>query len=115
MHHVQVDNHQRGGNNGDSRGYVREVDKAGKTVWEITRDELPGIKFDVVQEATRLANGNTLINNWVSTDPKDGWAEHPQVVEVTRAKQVVWRVTDRTLLGPASTTILLDKGAGQIR
>lgn len=100
---------------GDARGYVREVDKAGRTVWEITKNELPGIKLAVVQEATRLRNGNTLINNWISTTPADGWAAYPQLIEVTPDKEVVWRLGERDLLGPASTTQLLDRRAGQIR
>jgi hypothetical protein len=100
---------------GDARGYVREVDHAGNTVWEVGQDELPGIHFSVVQEASRLKNGNTLINNWVSTDPADGWDRSPQLVEVTPAKKVVWRITERALLGPASTTQILDRDAGQIR
>lgn len=100
---------------GDSQGYVREVNPSGDVVWEVTRDELPGIHLTVVQEVSRLANGNTLINNWLSTDPEDGWALHPQLIEVTPDKQVVWRVTDRALLGPASTTQILDPKAGQIR
>ncbi len=100
---------------GDTWGYVREVNHEGRTVWEVGQDELPGIHFTVVQEASRLGNGNTLINNWVSADPADGWGRSPQLVEVTRAKKVVWRITERALLGPASTTQILDRRAGQIR
>src|SRR5262249_37314639 len=45
---------------GDRNGYVREVNPNKEVVWELENDELPGIPIHAVQEADRLANGNTL-------------------------------------------------------
>lgn len=94
---------------GNQHGYVREVNRAGETVWEINKNDLPGIPLYTVQEVTRLANGNTLINNWVGSVPQEEWPTIVQVIEVTPDKKVVWALRDWTTLGPASSTQLLDE------
>src|SRR5262249_29142959 len=48
---------------GNQHGYIREVNSKGETMWELNKNDLPGISLYTVQEVTRLANGNTLINN----------------------------------------------------
>ena len=63
-----------------------------------------------------LANGNTLINNWVGSVPQENWPTVVQLIEVTPAKKVVWALRDWTTLGPASSTQLLDqRGAAEKR
>jgi outer membrane protein assembly factor BamB len=94
---------------GNQRGYVREVNPQGETVWEINKDDLPGIPLHTVQEVSRLANGNTLINNWVGNVPKEEWPNVVQLIEVTPDKKVIWALRDWTTLGPASSTQLLDE------
>jgi hypothetical protein len=94
---------------GNQRGYVREVNPAGDTVWEINKDDLPGIPLYTIQEVSRLANGNTLINNWVGSVPQAEWPGVVQLIEVTPSKKVVWALRDWTMLGPASSTQLLDE------
>jgi len=91
---------------------AQEIDPQGKTVWEFTSAAVPDYKFDSWQIATRLANGNTLMNHWVNS-----WSEtiEPdtapvQALEVTPDKQVVWalRSWKNPNLGPATTIQLLD-------
>ena len=94
---------------GNQRGYVREVNRKGETVWEINKNDLPGIPLLTVQEVSRLANGNTLINNWAGSAPQDQWKNVFQLIEVTRDKKVVWALRDWENLGPASSTQLLDE------
>jgi hypothetical protein len=94
---------------GNQHGYVREVNRQGAVVWEIDKDDLPDIPLHTVQEVTRLANGNTLINNWVGGVPQEEWPGIVQLVEVTPAKKVVWALRDWHALGPASSTQLLDE------
>jgi hypothetical protein len=94
---------------GNQHGYVREVNPKGETVWEINKSDLPGIPLYTVQEVSRLANGNTLINNWVGSVPTAEWPKVVQLIEVTPDKKVVWALRDWTLLGPASSTQLLDE------
>jgi hypothetical protein len=94
---------------GNQRGYVREVNRQGKTVWEINRNDLPDIPLLTVQEVSRLANGNTLINNWAGSLPVEQWKSVVQLIEVTPDKKVVWALRDWENLGPASSTQLLDE------
>jgi hypothetical protein len=94
---------------GNQRGYVREVNPKCGTVWEINKDDLPGFPLYTVQEVSRLANGNTLINNWAGSAPQDQWKNVFQLIEVTRDKMVVWALRDWEKLGPASSTQLLDE------
>lgn len=94
---------------GNQHGYVREVNKKGETVWEINKDDLPGIPLYTVQEVTRLANGNTLINNWAGSLPLEQWPTVVQLIEVTPDKKVVWALREWQTLGPASSTQLLDE------
>ena len=96
---------------GNQHGYVREVNPKGETVWEIGKDDLPGITLYTVQEVSRLANGNTLINNWVGSVPQPDWPRVVQLIEVTPDKKVVWALRDWTILGPASSTQLLDQSS----
>jgi hypothetical protein len=94
---------------GNQFGYVREVDHDGKTVWEINKDDLPGIPLYTVQEVSRLANGDTLINNWNGNAPAADELNAVQLIEVTPDKKVVWAMRDYQDLGPASSTQLLDE------
>jgi hypothetical protein len=94
---------------GNQHSYVREVDPSGKTVWEIDKNDLPGITLYTVQEVDRLANGNTVICNWPGELPLSAWPDAVQVIEVTPNKQVVWALHDYEDLGPASTIQLLDQ------
>ena len=94
---------------GNQHGYVREVNRQGEIVWEIGKNDLPGISLYTVQEVTRLVNGNTLINNWVGSVAQENWPTVVQLIEVTPDKKVVWALRDWTTLGPASSTQLLDE------
>jgi hypothetical protein len=98
---------------GDQAGYVREVAPDGKTVWELTQQDVPGIQLFNIQECNRLANSNTVICNWCPNKIKDPaqWKNTVQILEVTQAKKVVWAVKSWTNsdLGPASAIQLLDQ------
>jgi hypothetical protein len=97
----------------DSKG-VREVTRRGDSVWNWTPADTPGAKFSSLQQAWRLPNGNTVINNWVNA-----WSAKPQdmvgtlqAIEVTPAWQVVWVLaswTEPANLGPATTIQFLDE------
>ncbi len=43
---------------------VLEVNKQGETVWQFSQADAPEYKFFIFQEASRLANGDTVICNW---------------------------------------------------
>jgi hypothetical protein len=96
----------------DSKG-VREITRRGDTAWSWTPADAPEYTFANLQQAWRLPNGNTVINNWVNEwegDPKD-LVGTLQAIEVTPAKRVVWELkswTDPEKLGPATTFQFLD-------
>jgi hypothetical protein len=85
------------------------VNPKGETVWELNKNDLPGIPLFTVQEVSRLASGNTLINNWSGGLPTDQIQTAVQLVEVTPDKKVVWAMKDWKTLGPSSSTQLLDE------
>ncbi len=78
-----------GGNN----NRVFEVDPAGKIVWSIDQDELPGIHLCWVTALQVLPNGHILFGN------THAGPENPQLVEVTRDKKVVWSMKNWTAFG----------------
>jgi hypothetical protein len=94
--------------------FVREINRQGGTVWEFTPADVPDYRFNSMQLATRLPNGNTLINNWLNQwqdklDPKN---PPIQAIEITPDKKVVWALRSWTApanLGPSTTIQLLDE------
>ena len=93
---------------------VREVTQRGDSVWNFSPSDVPAYRFASLQQAWRLPNGNTLINNWVNEWSKsvEDESESIQAIEVTPAKRVVWALrswTPPTKLGPATTIQLLDE------
>jgi hypothetical protein len=78
-----------GGNN----NRVFEVTPAGKTVWSIERDELPGIHLCWITNLEVLPNGNVVFGN------SHAGPDNPQIVEVTRDKKVVWTLKNWDILG----------------
>jgi hypothetical protein len=98
---------------GGESAYVREIDKNGKTVWELNKTDLPGFPLQNVREVTRLSNGDTLINNYALDGEKSGAA---QLIEVSPDKKVVWALRDYQTLGaPVSTHLLDDPGLPERR
>jgi PQQ-like domain len=93
---------------------VREVTRRGSSVWTFSASDLPDYHFASLQQAWRMPNGNTVVNNWVNE-----WDSTPenrngtlQVLELTPAKQVVWVLNSWTPpadLGPATTIQFLDQ------
>ena len=90
----------------EAESLTREVNAKGETIWEFKTSDLPAeYRFaSAPQSCTRLANGNTI---FTSRGGKGGTG--PQLVEVTRDKQVVWVLQDWQTLGPASAVQVLDE------
>ena len=85
-----------------STGYGKsfvEFDGTGKVIWTLSQKDLPeGFKLDYTCSAQRLPNGNTVVSTYHG---------HPQFLEVTRDKKVVWSY-DHKDLGNVSGILLLD-------
>lgn len=84
---------------------VIEVDPADKIVWQLDENELPGIPLRFVAGLQRLPNGNTVVCNWGGHGHV---GQQPLIFEVTRDKQVVWKVDDYQHLSLISNLQLLD-------
>ncbi|HEY3964037.1 MAG TPA: hypothetical protein VGM05_05725 [Planctomycetaceae bacterium] len=78
-----------GGNN----NRVLEVSPEGKIVWSLDQRELPGITLAWVTTLHVLPNGNIIVGNC------HAGPENPQLFEVTRDKQVVWKFLDFKTFG----------------
>ncbi len=92
---------------------VREVNPNGETVWDFTQKDSPDIKLFIIQEVSRLTNGNTVMCSWIPVSVKDTkkWPGSVQVLEVTPDKKIVWALSSWSApdLGPASSIQLLDE------
>ena len=83
---------------------TREVNSKKKTVWEVSRADIPDrYWYGNSQSVTRLANGNTIICS--RGDNRHG----PQLVEITPQKKVVWVLQDWEQFGPATAVQVLDE------
>ena len=88
---------------------VIEVTPAGKTVWSIEQDELPGIKLAWVTTLQRLPSGNVIVGN------THAGPANPQLFEVTRDKKVVWKWSDFEHFGNNVAAAMVLDVAGVLR
>jgi outer membrane protein assembly factor BamB len=88
-----------GGNN----NRVLEVSPAGKTVWSVEHDELPGIQLAWITSLCELPDGHVLFGNC------HGGPQNPQLIEVSRDKKVLWTFKDfRTFGNGLAATQIVD-------
>jgi len=92
---------------GDLEGGPRvfEADGSGKVVWEIGKDDLPGIGLKFMTGLQRLPNGNTVISNWLG---HGNFGKAPHLIEVTPEKKVMWTFADHENMKTISSVQLLD-------
>jgi hypothetical protein len=92
---------------GDRPGGSRlfEADEHGKTVWEVTSKDLPGISLKFMTGFQRLPNGNTVMSNWLG---HGNFGKAPHVIEVTPDKRVVWTFFDHATFRTISSVQMLD-------
>ena len=75
---------------GEGDGVV-EYDRAGKVVWSLGRDEIPGNHLYLASSVERLPNGHTLVMNWLGHGHLCATA---QIFEVDAQKKPVRQFTD---------------------
>jgi hypothetical protein len=84
---------------------VIEVTPAGKTVWSIEQNELPGIQLAWVTTLQVLPSGNIIVGN------THAGQANPQLFEITRDKKVVWTFRDfKTFGNSLAAAMVLDAG-----
>ncbi|TWT84740.1 Arylsulfotransferase (ASST) [Planctomycetes bacterium CA13] len=93
------------GDSGNEPAHVFECDPQGKTVWQVTSEDLPGIKLAFMSGLQRLPSGNTVMTNWLG---HGRFGSAPHVIEVTPQKKVVWTFADHKAIKTISTIQLLD-------
>ena len=92
---------------GDRPGGSRvfEVDPADKVVWEVKKNDLPGIELKFMAGLQRLPNGNTVMSNWLGHGQ---FGKGPHLIEVTPDKKVVWTFADHKNVRTIASVQLLD-------
>lgn len=89
--------------NGEPR--VVEVNKSGNIVWQLLKNELPGIELKFMTGMQCLPNGNLVLTNWLGHNQ---FGKAPHAFEITRDKKVVWIYNDNSILKTMSSIQLLD-------
>jgi len=88
--------------NGEPR--IVEIDPSDSVVWQLTKNELPGIEMKFMTGMEILPNGNHVFTNWVGHHP-EGKVTH--AFEVTRDKKLVWIYDDQSILKTMSSIQIL--------
>jgi len=87
---------------------VVEFDAKNNIVWQVLKNDLPGIELKFMTGLQRLQNGNTVITNWLG---HNNFGKAPHAIEVTRDKKVVWTFTDSSFIQTMSSIQILDNRA----
>lgn len=88
---------------GDSKR-VLEITPQGQIAWELNATDVPELGLTYIASVQVLKSGNLLVCNWLGHDGGTG----VHAFEVTRAKQVVWKLDDHQLLKSVATVIAID-------
>ncbi len=86
-------------------GKVIELDAKRKIVWQLGEHEIPGNSLRLPAGCQRLANGNTIVCNYL---PGNFMGKQPQAFEVTRSKRVVWEFKDHAHFKTVNQIYVLD-------
>ena len=90
--------------NGEPR--IVEVDPVGRIVWQLTKDELPGISLKFMTGMEVLPDGNLVFTNWLGHNQ---FGKAPHAFEITRDKKVLWLFEDHVMLRTMSSIQILDQ------
>lgn len=83
---------------------VLEVTPEKEIVWHLKQNEIPGVTLAWVTTLQELPNGNLVIGNCHAGE------ENPQIVEITRDKELVWSWHNWTEFGNALSNSLVVDG-----
>lgn len=84
---------------------VVEFDKKGCIVWQVLKNDLPGIELKFMTGLQRLPNGNTVMTNWLGHNQ---FGSAPHAIEVTPDKKVVWTYHGSSFIQTMSSIQLMD-------
>lgn len=83
---------------------VLEVTPEKEIVWKLEQNDLEGITLAWVTTIQELSNGNLVIGNC------HAGPDNPQIIEITRDKEIVWRFNDFETFGNALAVSLIVDG-----
>ncbi|MFA5194009.1 MAG: hypothetical protein WC740_25150 [Verrucomicrobiia bacterium] len=87
-----------------SLGKLIEFDAAGKVVWEFANTDIPGVKITNMTGLHLLSNGNIATGCYRAYEKGEGTG----LLEITREKKLVWRLSDPKLAGTMMAVQKLD-------
>ena len=79
---------------------VLEVTPGKEIVWHLKQYDLPGIELNWMKHLEELPNGNYIIGNCYAA------GSNPQLIEVSRAKEVVWTFADSKVIGNGVSAVV---------
>ena len=91
---------------------VLEVTPEKEIVWRLTQNEIPGVTLAWVTTLQEQPNGNFIIGNC------HAGPDNPQIVEINRAKDLVWswkNVTDFPKNALSNSLVVDGKRASNLR
>ena len=83
-----------------------EFDAAGKVVWEFANTDIPGVKITNMTGMHLLPNGNIVTGCYRAYEKGEGTG----LLEITRNKKLVWRLSNPKLAGTMMAVQKLDAG-----
>lgn len=93
---------------GGNEPRLLELAPDGSVLWQVTNDDLPGRPLRFLGGFHRLANGHTVVSNWLG---HGHLGDAPLLLELTREKKVVWTYENHQALRTASSVVVLDDAA----
>ncbi len=87
-----------------SLGKLIEFDAAGKVVWEFANTDVPGVKITNMTGLHLLSNGNIVTGCYRAYEKGEGTG----LLEITRERKLVWRLSDPKLAGTMMAVQKLD-------
>ena len=91
---------------------VQELDEKDAVVWEIGEKDIPGNPLQLTAGCQRLANGNTLVCNYLG---HGHIGQQPMFFEITRDKKIVWEFADHAHFKTINQVFLLDEPQPAVR
>jgi hypothetical protein len=89
----------------NSEPRVVEVDTSGTIIWQLSKNELPGIELKFMAGMQCLQNGDLVLTNWLGHNQ---FGKAPHAFEITRDKRVVWAYRDSSVVETISSIQLFD-------
>ncbi|QDT11738.1 PQQ-binding-like beta-propeller repeat protein [Planctomycetes bacterium K23_9] len=87
---------------------ILEVTPEKEVVWKVTQNDLPGITLAWVTTLEIHENGNIILGNC------HAGPDHPQLIEIDREKNVIWKFKDFENLGNAVSNSQIIDAKGKV-